>query len=546
MTTMANVYSYLRFSSLKQAAGTSIDRQLDYAQRWAAENGLPLDESLTMRDEGLSAYHQRHIKTGALGVFLEAINEGRIPPGSVLVVEGLDRLSRAEPILAQAQLAQIINAEITVVTASDGKRYNREQLKANPMDLVYSLLVMIRAHEESETKSKRVKAAIRKHCEAWQTGGTMTMGRMGRPPSWLQWIDDKWSIIEERAEGIRIALDLFARGWGHFKITEALIERKLNLGQGSPNSNQLYRIIRNPALKGVKTLELDGETYELADYYPALVSATQWATLQEAMGRRSRACSSGPGKIVGMLTGTGIAICGYCGSAMVANNVTTRARADGSLSDGNRRLICSSSATRKPCPLPSSSSAAAIERAIMDYCSDRLNLRALLINSGDQSDTLRGRLAQLRSEGAKIGAQIDRLTDLLLATDETDTPAALIRKMRDLEAAQKESEKATRHLEQQLLALDSTPTPAAAEAWEALRHDVEAMNYDARIKARQLIADTFERIVVFSRGMSLDPQSQSIDVLLVAKGGGSRSLCLDRKTGRLLDGLRIGEAVTAG
>ena len=111
------------------------------------KGGLTLDESLSLRDEGLSAFHQRHIKQGALGVFLQGVDEGRIPAGSVLVVEGLDRLSRAEPIQAQAQLAQIINAGITVVTASDGREYNRERLKAQPTDLVYSLLVMIRAHE---------------------------------------------------------------------------------------------------------------------------------------------------------------------------------------------------------------------------------------------------------------------------------------------------------------------------------------------------------------------------------------------------------------
>jgi len=542
---MANVYSYLRFSSIKQAAGTSIDRQLDYAQRWAAENGLPLDESLTMRDEGLSAYHQRHVKTGALGAFLQAINEGRIPPGSVLIVEGLDRLSRADPIDAQAQLTQIINAGITVVTAGDGKQYSREKLKANPMDIIYSVLVMVRANEESETKSKRVKAAIRKHCEAWQATGKITAGRMGRPPSWLRWIDGKWEIIEERAEGIRTALDLFGRGWGHFKITEALLERKLNLGNGPPNSNQLYRIIRNTALKGVKSLELEGDTHELTDYYPALVSAAQWASLQDIMNRRARAGSGGPSKIVGMLSGSGIAICGYCGSAMVANNVTTRTRSDGSLSDGNRRLICSSSAARSPCPLPSSVSAAALERAIMNYCSDRLNLRALLDNYGGQTEALRGRLAQLRGEAAKINAKIDRLTELLLTTDETDTPAALIRKMRDLEAEQAESGKAIRHLEQQLLALDTTPTPAAAEAWEALRQGVEAMDYDSRVKARQLIADTFERIVIFSRGTKLDPRSPIIEMLLVGKGGGRRSLRLDRKSGMLIDMIRTGEEATA-
>lgn len=79
---------------------------------------MQLDAALSLRDEGPSAFHQRHIKQGALGVFLRAVEDGRIQSGSVLVVEGLDRLSRAEPIQAQAQLAQIINAGITVVTAS--------------------------------------------------------------------------------------------------------------------------------------------------------------------------------------------------------------------------------------------------------------------------------------------------------------------------------------------------------------------------------------------------------------------------------------------
>lgn len=40
---MPLVYSYLRFSDPKQAAGSSADRQTEYAQRWAAARGLVLD-----------------------------------------------------------------------------------------------------------------------------------------------------------------------------------------------------------------------------------------------------------------------------------------------------------------------------------------------------------------------------------------------------------------------------------------------------------------------------------------------------------------------
>lgn len=40
---------------------------------------MHLDDSLSMRDEGLSAYHQKHIESGALGVFLAAIGDGAYP-----------------------------------------------------------------------------------------------------------------------------------------------------------------------------------------------------------------------------------------------------------------------------------------------------------------------------------------------------------------------------------------------------------------------------------------------------------------------------------
>jgi DNA invertase Pin-like site-specific DNA recombinase len=105
METAAKVYCYIRFSSPAQATGTSVARQTELAARYAADHGLTLDTALSMRDEGLSTFHGKHVKTGALGIFLRAIEDGKVPPGSVLVVKGLDRLSRTELILAQGQLS---------------------------------------------------------------------------------------------------------------------------------------------------------------------------------------------------------------------------------------------------------------------------------------------------------------------------------------------------------------------------------------------------------------------------------------------------------
>jgi DNA invertase Pin-like site-specific DNA recombinase len=532
MATKAKVYSYLRFSDPKQAEGSSADRQLEYAARWAAERGLALDASLSMQDEGLSAYHQRHVTRGALGVFLQAIDEGRIPAGSVLVVEGLDRLSRAEPILAQAQLAQIVNAGITVVTASDGREYNRERLKAQPMDLVYSLLVMIRAHEESDTKSKRVRAAIHRQCQGWIAGTWRGLVRNGRDPHWLALHGQQFHIVPERAEAVRQAIRMFRDGDGAVRIMRALDEMGLQITNGGNPAQQLYRIIRNRALIGEKVLEVDGQEYRLQGYYPALLAPEEFAGLQHLVGQRVR--RKGTGEIPGIITGMRIAFCGYCGAAMVAQNLMTRGRRDdGRPQDGHRRLICVSYSQGGGCPVSGSCSVVPIEHALMAFCGDQMNLSRLLEESG-RSDGLSGQLAAARAAAADTAAKLEKLTDALLAADAGQAPAAFLRRARELENELQQQQARVDALEHELAAVAAIPAPAVAQAWADLAIGVAALDPEARNKARQLVADTFDRIVVFHRGR-IPERTRSwkgtIDLLLIAKRGGARLLHIDRQTG---------------
>lgn len=521
------VYSYSRFSDPRQAKGSSLERQAAYAARWAAEHNLKLDESLSLQDEGLSAYHQRHVKSGALGVFLAAVESGKVPPGSVLVVEGLDRLSRAEPIQAQAQLAQIVNAGITVVTASDGKAYSRERLKANPMDLVYSLLVMIRAHEESDTKSKRVTASIERLCKGWLAGTYRGLIRNGKDPLWVRRVADRWELIPERVEAARTALDLYRRGYSATRILEALAEKNLSLTGKGPQSLQIYRLIRQRALLGEKELEIAGETYRLPGYYPALLTAAEWADLQALADGRGRRV--GKGVVPGILTGMRLTVCGYCGRALVGQNLGTRnRRPDGGIMDGHRRLHCTSY-SHGGCPVPGSCSVAPIERALMTYCSDMLNLQALY--GGDRAAGPRARIATLRSQLADLASKLERLTDAMLeATADGGTPAAFTKRARALEAEQAQIQLELAEEELQLASAARTELKGADERWKALAAGVEAQDYDARIQARQLVADTFERIVIYRAGVIPDETPAGlIDVMLLAKGGTARVVRINKK-----------------
>lgn len=526
----ARVYSYLRFSDPRQATGSSADRQLKYAQAWAAERGLVLDETLSLRDEGLSAYHQNHVKQGALGTFLRAVDEGRIPQGLVLIVEGLDRLSRAEPIQAQAQLAQIINAGITVVTASDGREYNRERLKAQPMDLVYSLLVMIRAHEESDTKSKRVRASIRRLCEGWVAGTYRGLIRNGKDPQWLHWTGEAWELIPDRVAAVRRALELYQQGLGAGRASKLMQSEGHMLTDWGVAGQQIYRLVRLPALRGAKRIEVDGEQYLLEDYYPRLISDREFDELQLLAGQRYR--RRGAGDIPGIVTGVGLTWCGYCGTALVAQNLVNRRREDGTLADGHRRLHCTSYSKGAGCA-SGSCSVVPVERALLNYCSDQMNLDRLC-QPDDSERRLREQLVEARLRVEELGRQLERVTDALLADDSGAAPLAFIRRARELEQQQADAQSSVLMLERQLVVKVSPAEPARAERWAELAVRVQADDYTAREQVRQLVLDTFERLVIYMRGVPLDPKSKVIDMLMVPRHGVPRALRIDRRTGEWL------------
>ncbi len=525
----AKVYSYIRFSDAKQAAGASSERQAAYAAKWAADHGLVLDEQLSMRDEGLSAFHEKHIKVGALGVFLAAVEAGQVERDSVLVVEGLDRLSRAEPIQAQAQLAQIINASISVVTASDGKVYSRERLKANPMDLVYSLLVMIRAHEESDTKSRRVRDAIRRQCEGWKAGTYRGLIRYGKTPGWLQVIDGRWHLIDERTAAIRAAVDMCLQGLGTGHIARQLHAAGLASSAAVPTSGHLTRLLTHPALVGQKLLDLDGETHVLDGYYPPALDAATWQALQQALALRGRKAVKG--EIPSILTGTGVAVCGYCGGPMKAQTMANKRRPDGTLSDGHRRLQCVRVNSGDGCPVPGSCSSAPIERALIAYCSDLVNLQVLY--RSDATAVPRAQLATAAADLAKVDAQLQRLTDALLA-DDGPAPATFTRRARELELQRIAAAASVQACELAVAQAARADITGADARWRSLAAAVEALDHHARMQARQLVVDTFERLVIYRKGVRANqPGAGRIDVLLVARGGTSRMLSIDKAGGWL-------------
>ncbi|CAM2771624.1 recombinase family protein [Vibrio rarus] len=156
---MNTAYSYIRFSSSRQADGDSIRRQTELARSYADKNGLDLQD-VSISDFGASAFRGSNATEGALGAFLRLVDEQKIDSNCYLLVESFDRLSRQAVEDALALLLQVVNRGITLVTLSDNHVYKRGELDMTK--LIMSIVTMSRANEESEMKSQRTSAVWNK------------------------------------------------------------------------------------------------------------------------------------------------------------------------------------------------------------------------------------------------------------------------------------------------------------------------------------------------------------------------------------------------
>ena len=322
-------FSYIRMSSSRQLKGDSLTRQLELSEAFAARHDLELDSSL--RDLGVSAFDGSNSQSGALAAFLAKTRAGEIPKGSYLLVESLDRLSLGTVATALTMFMEIINAGITIATVGDDYIFSKDRIDRDWTQLVISLAVMSRAHEESARKSHRLRAS-------WVRKRTNTERKMtARSPSWLTLADDKvhFQIIPERAAVVvRIFSELvegFGRDtiarrlnkdgikpWGggrqwHGGTVQKITDSEAVIGRFQPKST--HKIVEGGRVKTVRSSV--GDVIE--DYYPPVVPRALWLDARRASDARRR---SGPGNAGGR-RGTlfsnllsGLAYCDVCGSPM--------------------------------------------------------------------------------------------------------------------------------------------------------------------------------------------------------------------------------------
>lgn len=291
---MRRAYSYKRFSSPKQAAGDSLRRQTEFEQEIVGEMNLHLDDSVDLTDRAVSGFRGDNSKFGALSEFLKLVESGRVPAGSVLLVEALDRISRENVLDAFNLFSRIICAGVTIVTATPKDVYSRETVAADMTKLMVPLVYFMRGHDESARKSVRVgKAWAQRRKRAVETGEPLT----ARCPAWLRVVGGKYEVIEERAAAVRRVYELAADGLGIRRVCRAMVAEGWEpLGRtGRWNEQYVRKLLGWPAVCGEMQphVYVDGEKKPrgkpVAGYFPAVVDRETFELVRTATaGRRGK------------------------------------------------------------------------------------------------------------------------------------------------------------------------------------------------------------------------------------------------------------------
>jgi DNA invertase Pin-like site-specific DNA recombinase len=280
-------YSYIRFSTPEQLKGDSLRRQLEASEDYARRHNLVLDDSLQLRDLGISAFRGKNLREGALAAFVEAVSLGKVPVGSVLIVESLDRISRDEIGEALSLFISILNRGIQIATITPERLYTKQSIN-DVAGILEAIIYMARAHEESSIKSQRLK-------KAWE-GKRRTIDSKkltARCPAWIRLNKERtrYEPVPTHVATVKRIFQLAADGQGVNAICKLFSETGVPpIGRATCwHKSFIMKTLRNRSVLGEYQPCIGHASNRtpigdpLPHYYPRVISDALWAKVQSAL-----------------------------------------------------------------------------------------------------------------------------------------------------------------------------------------------------------------------------------------------------------------------
>jgi DNA invertase Pin-like site-specific DNA recombinase len=520
-------YSYLRMSTDIQLKGDSRRRQLEASKAYAEEHGLDLADDAHLRDIGISArqledigvsaFKGANVRDGALGQFLAAVKAGSVERGSYLLVESLDRLSREEILPAHTRFLSIVQAGINLVTLTDQRVYRAKN--THLVDMITSLVIMERAHEESKTKSMRVGAAWKQKRKKAAEGEPMT----ARCPAWLRLSSDRrsYELIPERVEIVRQIFADTAAGLGMYSIAGRLNRAGVPAFEGKNGWHRSYlaKTLVNRAVLGEfqPHVKVDGKRIPdgepIRGYFPAIIAEELFFQAQHSRsGRRTTGAGrKGPG-YTNLFTG--LARCAYCHSTVVFENKGPGTRGGTYLICGNaqRGLECDATRWRYQ----------DFEASFLGFVQE-LDLESI-INANEDAEKRKGLEDELRAIRGEMSSVTDLMEKTFAVLSAGGPPEFVAGKLNEQTARQSELRQrlASKEAQQQQFSARESRFYASREEIKALVKKLQTPASDELYKIRAQIASRLkalvETLLIAPQG-SLPTMRRTIEQLQAVTGG---------------------------
>lgn len=534
-------YSYIRFSSPEQMKGDSKRRQIAYADEYAKTNGLTLDDNLRITDYGLSAFHGHHRSKGALGKFLELVEEGSIPPGSHLVIEALDRLTRQEILEAVHLLSGLLLKDIVICTVADNQIYQREKFEIG--ELIISAVKLAQGHEESLKKQNRLKEVWKRKREDI---ASKKLKLTTNCPAWLEYSEKtgEFQPIPLMEGIVQRIFDMKHNGIGVSTIVKTLNHEAAGLAPGRRRckgaakkdcewrESYIQKILRTRTVLGefqprCRTKDGPNEPLRMVnvgdsikDYYPRIIDGDLFYAVQDQLEQNQK--KGGRNGAVSNLFGH-IAKCGYCGAPMAFIN-------KGPAPKGGTYLICDKArcgagCVRHPFRYPE------FESLMLEFCQG-LNVSDVVPDSdktANETRQIKTRLAGIRGKLSDLETKTNNLTDSIASTADSRVRERLEKALSVIIDEQTVLSIEDKELDKRLKQLSSFNvfTSAQLSDIKAVIEGEGSLVYRARLRAklRQLIKE----ITIYPAGtkrrlfqdisMSLAPETaQKVKIKLDAGG----------------------------
>ncbi|WNF55799.1 recombinase family protein [Pseudomonas sp. SG20052] len=480
-----NVYSYMRWSTDRQSDGSTEARQRAAQEAFCKHYDMTLVEEIA--DPGMSSFRGKNAHEGKLREFINRAKRGEIPPGSLLLFENADRMSRMQLAHAVPLFFEILGAGLRIGIADRLQVYTPGTLDLG--GLMTILVDMERANAESKRKSDFGRAGWAKAHVRMEAGEVTT----DKVAQWLEvegkGTERRFKVKEDIAKQIR-ALFTASLQYG---VAESC--RRVNEQYGSSwKIHQVQYFLKNRRLIGEHTItnysESAGKNMPsdrvLTDYYPVVVDKNLFAEVQAVISQRKPFAGKQDASNLNIYRG--LVKCAACGGSVRFMFKTKK-----------EYFMCTNSMSNS-CAGPGIRSIRGEHlRRLLFKFEHWADLRQYFMQSSEDLKTLRRERDALLALIDKIATRTTQTQQRLMDEDDTDRQSVLLDMLTKAKGDDREARAKLATAETQLSELEDAFTIAGLDVGnrvEWMLNDRSEAAALERARINRYLSNVFEKLVI--------------------------------------------------